>query len=322
MSIQVDALVECEGAFTIPAKLFLECIRTFPKGGMITIEVREGRMIVSCGKRKFTLDNGCEASEYPHMWQMMVLGTGAPYVVGSTMLQQAINEVQFAAASDESRPVLATVCMHVQEAGVELAAADAFRLVVSTLPLKARKDREATILIPVSSLRLLAEVIPADVPVIVAWDRACAHVVFQAAEVQFTARLVEGTYPNVRAVIPVTHTSSFTLPRKQLEQILKAFKLIARESSNILNLVYQPRGVVTFRAESEDFGEVEDELEVAVNGPEGNIIFNIQYLADMLRFISAQEFIFYLSGANQPVVVVPDGCETYRYVLMPMSRNR
>jgi DNA polymerase-3 subunit beta len=323
ISLQVDALVEREGAFTIDAKLLLNCIKTFPKGQMVTIEVQEPRVLVSCGKREFSLKGGFDASEFPHLWNEMVLGKGAPYVMGSDVLRQAISEVQFAAADDDSRPVFTAICVHVQEESVDLVAADSFRLALRTVPLpKKIEGRDATILVPVSSMRLLAKVMPPDVPVIVAWDTDRARAVFQAGTVSVLTRLVEGSFPAYTAALPKTSATTFQLGRKDLEQILAAFKPIASDSSNILKLAYSTSGLLAFHAESEDLGDVDDAVETTVEGPDGQIIFNARYLADVRKFVSTESFTFFLSGEQHPGLVVPTGRKDYSFVLMPMSLNR
>lgn len=323
ISIQVEAEVEREGAYTVPAKALLDCVKTFPKGRPVTIEVQAPFVLVSCEKRKFKLRGGLDASEFPLLWQEMVLGEGAPYLIESETLRRAIKEVGFAAAADESRPVLTTVCMSVQEELVELVTADAFRIAKVSIPLpKKIEGREATILVPVSSMRLLAEVMPADIPVIVAWDKSRARAVFQAGQVQLLTRLVEGTYPDYAAIIPKAHKTALTLERKQLEQVLQAFKPFAKDSENILKMSFTVWGAVAFHAESEGLGEADDELEADVDGEDGQIIFNLQLLADVLKFVPAETFTFYLSGPDKPGLILPAGRKDFGYTLMPMSTKR
>ncbi|MGH9821700.1 MAG: hypothetical protein ACREDR_00355 [Blastocatellia bacterium] len=139
---------------------------------------------------------------------------------------------------------------------------------------------------------------------------------------QFVTRLVEGAYPDYAAIIPTTHKTTLTLERKQLEQVLQAFKPFARDSANILKLSFTVWGAVAFHAESEDMGEADDELEANVDGEDGQIIFNLQLLADLLKYVPAESFAFYLSGPNKPGLILPAGRQDFGYTLMPMVPNR
>ncbi|HEU5381233.1 MAG TPA: DNA polymerase III subunit beta [Ktedonobacteraceae bacterium] len=328
ISWQCDAEVERAGAFTIPAKPLLECVKTFSKGKRITVEVIEQRVHVQCGKRVFKLKGGMDASEFP-MWNEMILGEGAPFALDTDILRQAIKEVQFAAADDDPRPLLNSVCMHIQEEHLSLAALDGFRMAVRTItmPTKIGK-RDAAILVPVASMRLLAEVMPEAVPVIVMWDKDKKQAVFQAGLVQVAAQLVEGVPPNYSAIIPKENTASFAVPRKELDQVVKAFKLFAQDNANIFKLSYNAKseedaekGKVSCLAESEDLGEAYDEIDVPIEGTDGQIIFNIRYLIDVLKHVPVDSFVFKLTQENKPGLITPLGRQDYSFVVMPMSRN-
>lgn len=322
MSWQCDAEVERAGAFTIPAKPLLECVKTFSKGKRITVEVVEPRVHVQCGKRVFKLKGGMDAGEFPP-WDEMILGEGAPFALDTDILRQAIKEVQFAAADGDPRPVLNSICMHIQEETLTLAALDGFRMAVRTITMPTNiGKRDAAILVPVASMRVLAEVMPPACPVVVMWDKDKKRAVFQAGLIQVSTQLVEGTFPNYNAMLPKENTVSFTAPRRDLDQIVKAFKPFALDNSNIFKLSYHAeQGTVGCLAESEDLGEAYDEIDVPIEGPDGQIIFNIRYLIDMLKHVSVDAFVFKLTTENKPGLITPLGRQDYSFVVMPMTRD-
>jgi len=322
ISFQCDVEVEHEGAFTIPAKSLLECAKTFSKDKFITVEVVESFMHVQCGKRVFKLKGGMDASEFP-TWNEMILGEGAPFALDTDVLRQAIKEVQFATADDDPRPAMASVCLHIKEETLTLAAIDGFRMAVRTITMPTTiRNREASILVPVTSLRLLAEVMPPACPLVIMWDKARSQAVFQAGLVQVATRLIEGTFPTYEAIIPKASTTSFTIPRKDLDQIIKAFKPFAQDDANRFTLSYnREQGTVGCLAESADLGEAYDEIKVPIEGEDGHIILNIRYLLDLLKHVPVDAFVFKLTTESKPGLVTPLGREDYCFVLMPMSRN-
>ena len=323
ISWQCDAEVERMGAFTLPAKPLLECVKTFSKGKRITVEVVEPRVHVRCGKRVFKLKGGMDDSSFP-TWDEMILGEGAPFALDTDILRQAIKEVQFAAADDDPRPVLNSICTHIQEETLTLAALDGFRMAVRDIPIHPKiGKRDASVLVPVASMRILVEVMPPACPVIVMWDKDKTQAVFRAGLVQVSTRLVEGTFPTYSAIVPKENTASFTAPRRDLDQIVKAFKPFALDNANIFKLSYNAeQGIVGCLAESEDLGEAYDEIDVPIEGPDGQIIFNIRYLIDVLKHVPVDSFVFKIATEDKPGLIIPLGRQDYSLVLMPMSRNR
>lgn len=319
------ATIACEGAFTVPAKTLLECVRTFSKGKRVTLEVVEPQVHVQSGKRTFKLKGGMQAGEFP-AWCEMLIDDGAPILLDTDVFRQAIKEVQIAASDDEAQPLLSTVCFQVEreQRTLVLAALDGYRMAVRNMAIRMPVRSDASLLIPAPSMRLLAEVLPPECPVTtVLWDGETPQAVFRAGPAQIMLRLREGTFPNYRALLPKTNTVSFTIPRGELEHIVKAFKLFAQDNRNIFRLFYnEERGTVGCQAESEELGEAYDEIKVPVEGSEGLIIFNIRYLMDVLNKVPGEAFVFLLSKKNRPALITPQGRQDYAHVVMPMSSNR
>ena len=313
--LKVDALVETDGVCAIPAKTLLDCVKTLPKNSDVSIEVGE-RFVLSCGKRVFKLNYFRDASEFPLLAHVL---NSKPITILSDVLRTAIKEVQFAAADDDSRPVMASIGLHISENAINLVGACSFRMAVRSICHAGSQD--VMLIIPIAAMRMLAEVLPKDTEVVITWNEKLSQVVFQADALTLVSRLIEGTFPNYAAAIPKQHATTFTLGRKDLEQIIKAFVPFARDSSNILKVFYAGEQV-SFLAESEGLGSVRDELPAVIEGNDGHIIFNILYLSDVLKAVSDECFTFFLSGEARPAVIVPLGRDDYQYVLMPMSPNR
>jgi DNA polymerase-3 subunit beta len=311
----VDAHIEHEGVCAIGAKTLLDCVKALPKGGDVTIEVGE-HFVLSCGKRIFALNYWRDASEFPAFPRTL---DSEPVAIAGDTLRTAIKEVEFAAANDDSRPVFTSMGVHIRKNAVNLVSMDGFRMAVRTVA--HADDRNVMLLVPISAMRLLAEVTPKGVDVEITWNQKLSQVIFQAGPLTVVSRLIEGTFPKYSQAIPKEHRTVFTLGRKDLEQILKAFLPFAKDSSNMLKVFYTGESV-TFLAESEDLGSVRDELSTIIEGEDGHIILNIVYLSEMLKAVQAQCFTFFLSGEARPALIVPLGRDDYQYVLMPMSKNR
>jgi DNA polymerase III subunit beta len=318
ISLCIPAEVEHDGAFTIPAKPLLECIKTFPKGKRVTIEVNE-RVVVTCGTRTFALKGGTVANEFPKLWGELIPGPGSPCVINSTLLRQAIKEVEsFADEDDSERPVFESVCLHVRPDQLDLIAADRFRFAARTIrQVTTPADCDEVILVPVGAMHFLCEAIPqGDAPVVIAWDDKRSRIIFQTGSIQVTARLICGTFPNHEEHIPQAHQTTCTIKHDDLSQALKAFKIFL--ANNILRISILSSGSVLLKAKDEDLGDATERIKAEVTGDDAEIIFNGQQLADILK-VKAPAYTFFVpENVAQAAAIRPTERDDCLFVLMLM----
>ena len=245
--LRVDAQVEQTGIFTINARTLLDCVKSFPKAGSVTLEVKDGRVNVTSGKRNFSLKDTTDAAEFPKFPDSMM---ARPCVIAADTLRQAVKEVQYAAAIDDSRPIYLAVCMHVLPDSMNLVAMDNKRMAIRTLALPSVSGRDQVVMVEADVWRLLCDVMPKGSTVSIAWDKERAS--WSVGNLRLVARLISGTYPDYTVPLPTSHKTTFTLGRNTLVSLLNAFRPFTRDSSDILQLFYAPSGLVTFKACSDD----------------------------------------------------------------------
>jgi DNA polymerase-3 subunit beta len=240
-----------------------------------------------------------------------------------------IEEVAFAAADDDSRPVFTGVLIQVSEEKITFAAADAFRLAVRVAPLPGDDHPRGDILVPARTLTELARILPSEgqVEMIVTPNRS--QVLFHTPQLDLVSRLIEGTFPNYRQIIPKEHTTRAVVETKQFAEAAKRAALFARDSSNITRVKINAGandglepGSITVEATAEDLGDNVSTINAAVDGPELQIIFNVKYLADVLAVLGTPEVALEANAPTKPGVIKPVGSNDYTYVIMPMHINR
>jgi DNA polymerase-3 subunit beta len=126
VSCWIGAKVEQEGAITIPARLLTEFINSLPTDDQISMTLSKNTLEVKCGRYQARI-NGIDAGEFPPIPK---IADGISTKIEAEALRQGITHVGFAAATEESRPVLTGVHTEFEESKLTLAAADGFRLAV------------------------------------------------------------------------------------------------------------------------------------------------------------------------------------------------
>lgn len=329
----VDAEISEEGTTTVPAKLIAEFVNSLPPGLVeITVPEQAHTMHVK-GLRSSANIKGMDAAEFPQIPSNE--GGEPPVQLDAVLLKEMIDGVAFAAANDDSRPVLTGVLVQVQrderkgKETVTFAAADAFRLAVRTAELPANESPHGDILIPARTLTELARILPNEglVEMIVTPNRS--QVLFHTPNLDLVSRLIEGAFPNFRAIIPKDSTTVATVETKEFAAAVKSAALFARDSSNIVRVKINGSGEeslgagsLTIEATAEDLGDNVSTVNAAVDGPELQVIFNVKYLADVLTTIGTPEVRLEASSATRPGVLRPVGPADCTYVVMPMHVNR
>lgn len=327
----VDAEIVEEGTTTVPAKLITDFVNSLPQAAVeITVPEDAHTMSVK-GLRSHANIKGMDAAEFPQIPSNE--GGESPVTLDAVLLKEMIEQVAFAAADDDSRPVLTGVLVQVSDEQLTFAAADAFRLAVRTASLPGDGHPRGDILIPAKTLTELARILPADGPVEMIVTPNRSQVLFHTSSLDLVSRLIEGTFPNFRAIIPKESTTKATVETKEFAAAVKSASLFARDSSNIARVKVNPpgedggTGAITIEATAEDLGDSVNTVNAAVDGPELEIIFNVKYLNDVLATIDTSEVTLDASSAIKPGVLKPLGPQNAdanecTYVIMPMHVNR
>ncbi len=318
----IDVEVHEEGTTTVPAKLITDLVNSLPQAPIdITVPEDSHTMNIK-SLRSIVNIKGMDPSEFP--LSPNTEGSDPPIVIDAAQLKEMISEVAFAAADDDSRPVLTGVLVQVNTGKITFAAADAFRLAVRVSPLTDDNVLRNDILIPARTLTELSRILPSEGAVNMVVTPNRSQVLFHTKDTDLLSRLIEGTFPNFRQIIPKDHTTSAVIDTKEFAAAVKSVAPFARDSSNIARIKIQGtgEGTLTIEATAEDVGDNISTINASVDGPEQQIIFNIKYLAEVLSILDTPQVRLEVTSATRPGVVRPLSSADYTYVIMPMSTNR
>jgi DNA polymerase-3 subunit beta len=324
----IDAEVREEGTTTVPAKTFIDLVNSLRQGQVELVVPDESHAVNIKSTGSNANIKGMDPSEFPQI--PSAEGGEEPIILDASMLKEMIAQVVFAAADDDSRPVLTGVLVEVSGEQVSFAAADAFRLALRVAPLPGHDATHGNILIPARTLSELGRILPSEgaVQMVVTPNRS--QVLFHTDHIDLVSRLIEGTFPNIKAAIPKEHTTRAVVETKEFAAAVKTVTPFARDSSNITRVKISSgtaegesgTGTLTLESTAEDVGSNITTINAAVDGPDQEIIFNVKYLTDVLAIIDTPEAALEVTSAARPGVVKPVSAAEYTYVIMPMSTNR
>jgi len=321
ISCWIGAKVEEEGAITVPARLLTEFINSLPSDRVdISLFPRTKTLGLKCARFEARI-SGVDAKDFPPIPKV---DEGISTKVEVEALRQAISQVVFAAATEESRPVLTGVDATFDGDLLTLAAADGFRLAVYKLPLATPVSQKTEVIIPARTLaelnRLAAD---QEEAIEITVNPNKSQALFRLKNTELVSQLVQGTFPQYTQLIPQSYNTRVVVDVAEFLRATKTASIFARDGSGIVRLVITPGseltpGKLAISARSEEVGDDVGEIDAIVDGEEAKIAFNGKYLTDVLGVLRESQVALETTNPSSPGVVRPVGVDNYIHVVMPM----
>ncbi len=315
ISVTVTATNTQIGKIAVPGKILNDLVSTLNPGDL-ELEVVDGIGSLVSGKFAAKI-NTAPVDDYP----VIPSESGEARVeIPSKLLSSTINRVEFAAALDESRPILAGVLFDLSEKGIELVATDGYRLSHA----KFEGDFESSpirVVIPARTLQEVSKISVLGDMVGVWLSENDKQVVFKVGNVKVVSRIIEGEYPNWRKIVPESFTTKMLVDRDDFAKALTQAAVFAKESGNVVKISLGEGLGMVVSSVSRELGEEKNEIEGEMTGPAGEIAFNWRYLNDFLSVCSSEKFNLEMLESLKPGKFTFDKDESgieFMHIIMPV----
>lgn len=295
-TLPVDAAAP--GRAAAPARLLAEYVTQLPTEPLrLSLDAGKRRLRVTCGRFDASLSTA-DPDEFP---VLPPADQSTALDLDASHLRRAIEKVAFAAARDDSRPILAAVLWEVGEPGLTLAATDGFRLSRAVIPGVAGNARH--LLVPVRAVaeygRLLVEAEAARM--VPTPDGGGLHLV--AGGTTLFSRLVDGQFPDIDRVIPREWRTHAVVQTAAFRQAVRVAGLFGKDGQ-VRPVVFEarPRGL-RLVARGDETGGAEGEVPAVVEGEPQSVALNSRLLVDLLDTVDAKQLQLSWSSPQSPVVV-------------------
>jgi DNA polymerase-3 subunit beta len=320
----LGAKVEEEGAVTVPAKLLSDVVGGLPNDKVtLTLDPRSVSVHVQCARFSNNI-KGIEAEEFPVI--PSIADREPTVTLPPDVLRETIDQVAFAAASDDSRPVLAGVLIRLRDAEATFAATDGFRLARRTIGLSKPVREAQEFIVPARALSELSRILgDTESEVEITVTPSGGQVLFHTETTDLVSRLIDGKFPDFERIIPTSHATRSVFDTSELLKAVKLASLFASSSQNIIKLTLEPPkgeigpGQLVVSANAAEVGDNTGEIDGMVAGEGGAIALNARYLVDALNAMRTAQVAFETQTARSPGVFKPVGAEGYVHIVMPMT---
>ncbi len=314
VEVLVQANVQEPGSLTVPAKTFSEIVAALPEADVSVAADDSDNLIICCRRSEYRM-HGLSAEDFPALPEV---GGSVVVELSQAQLKNMIRQTALAASDDDTRPILTGICMVIQGNTLRLIATDTHRLAVRTATV-ADASGDTTVIVPVRAMNELMRVLSDDEEerIMVRIDQN--QVLFRTPKVTLISRLIEGQFPKYERVIPSTHTRRLTIQRDELQSSLRRARIVARDAAAKDRVVLSASGEsLLITAEGEE-GRAHEEIEIAREGDEISIAFNVTYVLEVLGVVDSEGIFLELTEPLSPAVVRPVEGDDYLMVIMPMQ---
>jgi DNA polymerase-3 subunit beta len=319
VSCWVGAKVEDEGAITIPARILTEFVSSLPND-KIDLVLTKDTLHLKSGRFEARI-NGMKADDFPPIPQVT---DGMATKIEAEAFRLGISQVTFAAASEESRPVLTGIHADFNDSNLTLAAADGFRLAVHKMSILNKLSKQTAVIIPAKALNELSRFLPEqEDPVEITVNQQKTQALFRLKNIEVVSQLIQGTFPNYSQLIPQSYNTRAVIDVTEFLRAVRMSSIFARDGSGIVRLVATPgaeaaAGKLAVSARAEEIGDNSGEIDALVDGEKAQIAFNVKYLSDALSAIRQKQVALETTTSSSPGVLRPVGVDNYVHVVMPM----
>ncbi len=314
----VPAAVSQPGATTVPAHTLYDIVRKLPEGAQIEIGsgAEEGRVELRAGRSRLALA-ALPSADFPVTTEG---DTPTSFTLTSAELRTLIDRTQFAVSTEETRYYLNGIYLHAAEGDdgakpvLRAVATDGHRLARVQIALPEGAASMPGVIVPRKTVGELRKLIEEDGEVAVSLSET--KIRFALGDVVLTSKLIDGTFPDYRRVIPVGNDKKLEVECGEFAHAVDLVSTISTDKSRAVKLTIG-KGSLMLSATSPDAGSATEELEVGYADDAIEIGFNSRYLLDITRQIGGTAQ-FMLADAASPTLVCDASDPSAIYVLMPM----
>ncbi|OHA19015.1 MAG: DNA polymerase III subunit beta [Candidatus Taylorbacteria bacterium RIFCSPHIGHO2_02_FULL_47_18] len=235
------------------------------------------------------------------------------------LLASGLKSVLYSASQSSIRQELSSIYIFSEGNSVVFAATDSFRLAEKHVFPQKNISIHPTLLPAKNAAELLRIVSEIE-------NESCTvasesgQFVMKSDGMVFTSRVIDGSFPDYKQIIPKEFTTTVTLLKDDLAKALQLASGLSEKSNQILITVPASGDEISLSVKNAEVGEGVSTLKSSRSGEAIEMSFNARYLIDVLGAITESSMSLMFSGVGKPLLITGAGSSGFRYIVMPMNR--
>ncbi len=317
LEIEISAQVRCEsqqtqGAITVPAKKFIDIIKSLDDNATPTIVCDNGVVTIKEGRSSFKLTTlpaeHFPASEDEHNEVELSLPR--------LDLLHLLQSTHFAMSQQDVRVFLNGLYLDFEANLISSVATDGHRMAINRYA--CTHDATTKLLVPKKGIQELLRLLNSISDEEVFLTAGKSHIKLVSKQIVFSSKLIEARFPPYNKAIPKAQDKHIMIDCSSLKRALSRIVILAHEKSKAVMLHLQT-DTLTLIANNNEQEEAVESLPAQTEGEELKIGLNATYLLDVLNHFGEGTIRLSMSNTDSSILIESPQHEHYQYIIMPMK---
>ena len=312
--ISVNALEN--GEIVVIGKKFLDVVRAMPDKDAIVFNYNENEncLEISCGRSSYSIAT-FNVEDFPKVTKK---DAESSFDIKANILKSLIKKTVWACVQDDSHPLYSGCLFDTNDDSITVVGTNMHRVSMAKDNLLDKPAEPLRFIVPVETLRSIAEMLPDDANTKITIDYTGKNVAFTIGNIFLTARIIEGRFPEYQKTIPVSSATIVSVNVEDLRAALERISIISREDSNKrVSFEFTQEGTEIYAATSE-IGSGTETIRTDITGPNLTISFNYSYIIDALKVLKNGECRMALNGIYDALDLRSKDDDSYIYIVTPV----
>ena len=304
------------GSIVVLSNYLNEIMKKLPKDICIKSERNDSITLIS-GDIETKL-HGYKSTEYPKLPEM---NHNKSMKIPFGKLTKAIQKTLFAVSKSEDKPPLTGVKMDFGKNKLSCTATDSRRLARQEIHIES--EITESFVVPSTSLSELLNLKETDTTIVDIYYTN-NFISFETANRSLYSRLIEGTYPNTKSLVPTESKAMITLDTQLLmDGIDRACVFSTDWKYNNVQLEIVDDATIRISSNSTEIGMIEEfQNNIQFDGENDiRMSFDGRTILEALKRIQEEHVTISFFGLMKPIVIKPQNNSTYLHLISPVRTN-
>ncbi len=321
MDISIIEKVNCkvmeEGSTTISSQILYDIVRKVDDNSEIEIISNNGKLLtLRADGSRFSL--ACLPKE-----DFPIIDTdnnGFKITLNSNVLFRLIDKTKFSISNEETRYFLNGLYFNVNNENnrniITIVGTDGHRLAKFSHEFNGEIDQISGVIIPKKTIYELSKLL-AEIDENIEISISSNKIVFLINNIKFISKLIDGSFPDYKRVIPNDNSNILRINRNKLLSAVDRVSTISNEKSPVIKFKLLTN-ILNLNTINNERSTASEDLDVNYNGDDIEIGFNSKYIMDIINNLEDEEISINLKDSSSPITAEEKSSKSLIYVLMPM----